>query len=93
MLNSALPSPHVIARRMPRCPSCNGRDYTYVSENTEDGFRLRDFSCEGCGADILELYHRTETSVPGGSHAGVHQFLLVVFGALVVFFILMDGLF
>ena len=93
MMNPALPSPHVIARRIPRCPTCNGRDYCYLTENTEDGFRLRNFSCEGCGADILDVYRRVTGSEAPSTQVGAQQFLLVVLGALGIFMILLDGLF
>jgi hypothetical protein len=92
VLNPALPPPHVIARRIPRCPNCNGRDYCYVTENTEDGFLLRNFSCEGCGADILDVYRRTTGSEAGSNPGSAQQFFLVVLGALVIFMILLDGL-
>lgn len=93
MLNPTIPPPQVIARSIPRCPTCSGRDYRYVAENTEDGFRLRELSCEGCNADILDLYRRTTGSGPTRSNGSVKEFLLVVSGALVIFIIVVDGLF
>ena len=93
MLNTTLPSAHIIARSIPRCPTCNGRHYRYLAENTEDGFRLRDFSCEGCGADILEVYRRRAGDGAGAGHGGARQFLLVVLAALMLFLIIADGIF
>ena len=93
MLNPTIPPPQVIARRIPRCPACSGRDYRYVAENTEHGFLLRELSCEGCGADILDFYSRMTGSGPTSSNRSVREFLLVVSGALVIFMIVVDGLF
>ena len=83
----AQPSPKLVAAVVPYCPACRNKSYRYLSENTEQGFCLRSLECETCGEDILEAYFdRVEGNLSTAEKSST-EFLLVVIGALLVFFL------
>lgn len=70
--------PCEVARRVPACPECGEKHYTYVMASGLP-LKMRKIRCAQCGANILRVFRNAQLT-PFGFTVGQLDRLAILFG-------------